>query len=153
MSELTDIENALIQKYNLNRSITNVSKNRVIISQYSEDINNYINRFIDMKIKDWHPGQGWACLHIPIDIDKIISITDNSIIGHKYSISYTKQSNTYVFLDTIDYKLPKIKIHDCTIPNVWSGQLWRIQINDGKMIIGYADKDKNTYELCTVKKL
>jgi hypothetical protein len=149
MNEIRDIENALIQKYNLSRPVSDLTQNRVIVSQYSDDITTYLDRFIDIKIKEWSPEQGWACLHIPVDTDDIIDTTDSTITGHKYTITFAEKSSTYICLNALDCKMPKLKVQNCKIPNIWSGQLWKVQIVDNKMIIGYANKNanKNTNKL------
>jgi hypothetical protein len=135
--------------------MSETSQNRVIVSQYNEDITTYLDRFIDNDILDWSPGQGWACVHIPVDTDDIIATTDTSITGKKYIITFTEHSAMYVCLSELDCKLPKLKVHDHYLPNIWSGQLWKIQIVNKKMIIGYANKNSNKHnnKLCTVKKL
>lgn len=150
MDEQSDIENALIQKYQLQRPLNKTSNNRCFITQYSEDLNEYLTRFLDIKVNDWSPGQGWACLHMPVDVDDIIDITNTDIIGKRYILSFTEKSLSYTCLKILECKLPKLRIQGQTLPNVWAGQLWKIQIIDNKMLIGYSSKNFNKNKLCTV---
>jgi hypothetical protein len=91
-----------------------------------------------------------------MDTDDIISSTETEIVGNKYTLSFDTpfhEDTFYVCFNLLDCKLPKLKIDTVSLLNIWAGQLWKIQIINKKLIIGYANKNNHGVVSCIIKKL